>query len=211
MGPPQQAHTFAVCLQEASRGAVVHVLVALVGLRDVREVDLERTIVHVHAVAEQIVRRPVRVAVTLPEALDQGADDRAIAAREGAQVDVRDVVLEPPAVREPGEVAREDAEPVALADRCAGRDARVQAQQLGLVVPGEVEPRDAGEMDRDEVAASSLGSVVEDRIERVLEPGHLWLAVLLDESLFVVGVLRVPAVLAAQRDHDLVHERVREP
>ncbi len=32
-----------------------------------------------------------------------------------------------------------------VADRAAGRDARVQAQQVGLVVPGEVEPRDAGE------------------------------------------------------------------
>ena len=68
--------------------AVMDVLVALVRLPDVREVDLERAVVLVHAVAEQVVRRPVGVAAALTEALDQRADGRAVAARERAQVDV---------------------------------------------------------------------------------------------------------------------------
>src|ERR1700752_129389 len=95
-----------------THAAVVDVLVALVRLRRVREADVERTVVVVDAVAEQVVRRPVGVAAALAECLHDRSDNGSVAAREGAQLDVGDVVLEPPPVREAGEVAREDAEPV---------------------------------------------------------------------------------------------------
>ena len=93
-------------------------LVALVRDAEVREVGGERAIVVIHAVAEQVVRRAVAVAAA--ERSDQRAHHRPVAAREGAQVDVGDVVLEPPAVREPREVAGQRAEPVARADRALG-------------------------------------------------------------------------------------------
>jgi hypothetical protein len=54
-GPPQRALE-AVGLLDPSHGAVVDVLVALMRLPDVGEVDVERTVVRVHAVAEQVVR-----------------------------------------------------------------------------------------------------------------------------------------------------------
>ena len=154
-----------------------------------------------------------------PSACDDRADDRAVAAGERPQLDVGDVVLEPPPVREAGEVAREDAQPVACSRRRRRRDAGVQADQVGLGRAGEVEVDrpadgtqvDAREQDRGEVVAARRGRVVEHGVEAVLEPGHLGSQVVVEEVRVVGRVGRVPAVLLAERDHDLVDERVREP
>src|SRR2546425_2979086 len=99
---PVEQGTVARC--EGSR-SVVAVVVSLMRRRDVRERRPERRLILIDAVAEQVVRRPVRVSVTEPESLDDRSDDRPVAAGERPQLDVGHVVLEPPAVREAGKVA----------------------------------------------------------------------------------------------------------
>src|SRR4029078_5402301 len=78
-------------------------VVALVRWSDVRERREERAVVPVHAVAELVVR----LQVTEPE---RGMQERAVAARDRTQLEVHDVVAEPPSVRESREVAVQDAE-----------------------------------------------------------------------------------------------------
>ena len=80
---------------------VSRVVVALVRGRDVGEAREERVVgVRVHPVTDDVVRRAVRVPVAEPEALDDRPDDRPVSASDGADLDVRDVVLEPASVRE---------------------------------------------------------------------------------------------------------------
>ena len=106
-----------------------------------------------------------------------------------------------------------------LARRRRRCDAGVQADQVGLGRAGEVEVDrpadgtqvDAREQDRGEIVAARRGRVVEHGVEAVLEPGHLGGQVAVEEVRVVGGVGPVPAVLLAERDHDLVDERVREP
>ena len=68
--------------------------------------DEERLVVRVDAVAEHGCSACGSRCRRRSRSLDDRADDRAVAARERAELDVVDVVLEPPAVREAGEVAR---------------------------------------------------------------------------------------------------------
>ena len=82
--------------------------------RDVRERAAERLVVHVDAVAERDL-----LAALL------GRQQRA---RDDAQLDVDDVVREPPPVREAGGVARQHAEAVRARAR---RDAEVDLQRVG--------------------------------------------------------------------------------
>ena len=123
----------------------------------------ERPVVCVHTVAEQVVRALVRQ----PE---QRVQERSVALREGAKLDVDDVVLEPPAVGEPGEIARQHAEAIAGAGGRRRRNAGVESQQIGRPRPGEVEARHAGQQNRHEIGA--IGRVdwrERAAVEQVLE------------------------------------------
>src|ERR1700719_1677879 len=101
---------------------MVNVFVALVWNRKVGKAASERTIVRINPVAEQVVGCAIRVAGAEAERLDERAGHRAVSAREGSKLNVRDVILEAPAVREPCEVAAEHAEAVARTGRSAWRD-----------------------------------------------------------------------------------------
>ena len=113
---------------------VVRVLVAAMRRRRVREGRQERHVVGVDAVAEQVVRRPVRHA-------EDRVERRAVALDEGAELDVGHVVEQTPAVREAAQVAVDGAEPARRAatgdteDAGTGRvrlDAGVDPEHVGL-------------------------------------------------------------------------------
>ena len=87
----------------------------------------------------------------------RSADDRAVAARERAELDVRYVVLEAPAVREAGEVAAERAEAVARADR-GGRRNPVFSRIRSACAAREVQAGHAGEQHGDEVPRPVVGA-----------------------------------------------------
>ena len=137
-------------------------------------------------------------------------EDVAVAARERADLDVGDVVLEPPAVRVPGELSGEYAEAVAGADGAARRDGRVQPEQVGLRRAGEVQPRNARQQHRDEIGSSGRRDVGQARIEQVDEHRHLGIGVARGEVGVVLRLGSVPEILLAERDDDLVDQRVTE-
>src|SRR6266545_2846158 len=89
---------------------VMAVLVSLMRARQIRERREKRLLIRVDAVAKQIVRRPIGIPGAESKRFDDRPDDRTVAAREGSQLDVGDVVLEPTAIRESGEVPGEHAE-----------------------------------------------------------------------------------------------------
>ena len=106
----------------------------------------------------------------------------------------------------------------------AGLDVRVQPQQVGLRVAREVEVEAAGlearQQDRVEIAAARRVDVLEHTacmtlrrhaVERVLEARDLGRRVVVLELGVVRRIGAVPVVLVAERNHDLVDQRVTEP
>ena len=91
-----------------------------------------------------------------PSGVNVGSTSGIVDAGDRPQLDRDDVVEHPPAVREAGQVAAEEADRVRVARR---RDGDVEPQHVGLGRAGEVlEPgddarRDAGQQDRDQVGA----------------------------------------------------------
>ena len=137
--------------------------------------------------------------------------------RDGAQLDGHDVVEDPPAVREAGQVPAQQTEDARGARR---RDRHVEPKQVGLLRPGEVleardeSRRDPGEQDGHQVCPVGVErrQVREDaRIQHRQQRCELGT---LDEpdEVRVVGRTRcVPLVLAAHRHDDLVEQRVAQP
>ena len=91
--------------------------------------------------------------------------ERSVSLRNRPELGVDHVIPQAAAVREAAQVGGQDRHPVGLSRaRRATRaravharlDRRVQAKQVGLRRPGEVEPGNAGEQDRVEVGAIRL-------------------------------------------------------
>src|SRR6476619_3821066 len=119
--------------------------------------------------------------------------------------DVDHVVTEPAAVRPALVVARENAHAIGLRGH---RDREVDAEQIRKSRSRVVELRHAGEQNRDEVVTAGLRSselveLVDDRCEDRRR-------VVLLETPFLHRLERVPLVLEARRDDDLVDQRVRK-
>src|SRR5262245_36625585 len=119
--------------------------------RHVREMTEERLVVPIDAIAKLVVRRLVGKS-------QHRVQDRPVAFGERAQVDVDDVVFEPPAVRESGEVAREDTKPASRSGSGAWNDAGIEPQEIGLPGPGEVQPWYARQQDCYQIGAPDLGN-----------------------------------------------------
>ena len=134
--------------------------------------------------------------------------DRPVAARDRAQLDVHHVVAEPPAVREPREVAVQDAEAVRVGGR---RDRRVQPKLVGRARPREVEGRNARQQHRDEVVAPARRRRRQRGVQNVDQRCQLRVEVVPDELRVVLRILPVPVVLLAERDQGLVDQRVPQP
>src|SRR5207302_10826463 len=98
---------------------------------------------------------------------DAGAADSALG-------DIADVVLEPPAVRPPGEVTAENAEPVPLPYCRGGRDREVEPELVRRRIACEVEVRllQPGEQHGGEIGAVGLLERTELRIELVQQLGQ---------------------------------------
>ena len=157
--------------------------------RQVRERAAETLVVRVDAVTETGVL----------------ADEHAF---DDLERHVQDVVGEPASVREARGVAADHAEGRTLAR--AGIDRHVQPELLARHhAVGHVQPVDAGQEHADQIVAR--GRRRGDPVDRVDQSGDLGIGDVGQELSVVRRLGRVPRVLLAGGDDDLVHERHAQP